>query len=310
MSGRPPSPRYIVVARHGERLDYVQRDAGTPWTPTAAKPYDPPLTDHGREQAYQLGRHLQKELQRLQIPPITTIYTSPFLRCRQTSVAAAKGLQEEATSSLSESSQTTAAATTRICVEYGLSESFNEPWYRSWALPGTDGTWGYKLPNEAETGIDPSTLHPWSKQPIQELPLFTDWQTDGETPEVDTTYTSKTQITKPYTFHPSNLETKQEQCARMHQVVVDVASTTATTDNNDSGAETIMLTSHGAPVTHLFEALTGQSWQVHGRSVYCCYSVYRQATPPHGPWEAIVVNESRYLNENLKGDNYVSQESK
>lgn len=57
-----------------------------------------------------------------------------------------------------------------------------------------------------------------------------------------------------------------------------------------------------APVTH----------QEHGRSVYCCYSIY-ESTPestPDGGWMALAVNESKYLQEELQGDNYVGEETK
>jgi hypothetical protein len=228
-------------------------------------------------------------------------------------VAAVKGLIQSATTT--KDATTTATPTTPtttsttggtitnnntipIRVEYGLSESFNEPWYRSWALPGTDGTWGYKLPDEESKGIDPATLHPWSKQPIQNLPLFSDCFSDGETPQVESQYKSQTLIDIPYTFEPRCLETRDEQCARM----------TATVNAVTKVGQTVMITSHGAPVTHLFEALTGQSWKNHGRSVYCCYSLYRQSQPD-GPWEALAVNQSQYLDENLEGDNYVAMET-
>jgi len=91
----PPSsyqpPCHVVVARHGERLDYVSRDLETSsknWLANSAKPYDPPLTQHGIEQGEKLGRHLSKELEQLGIPAISSVYTSPFLRCRQTSLSA------------------------------------------------------------------------------------------------------------------------------------------------------------------------------------------------------------------------------
>lgn len=277
--------RYLVVARHGERLDYVSRDAGNPWTPTATHPYDPPLTDHGKQQAHKLGSHLRQEMIRRGIPPVTAVYSSPFLRCRQTSVEAAKGLSSADSNNLF------------IGVEFGLSESFNEQWYRSWALPGTDGTWGFKLPHEESTGIDPATLHPWSKEPIQKLPLFSHCLADGVTPQVDAKYKSQTTIDIPYTFDPRQLETRDAQCERMKATVNAVTQE----------GHTVMVTSHGAPVTHLFEALTGQPWKNHGRSVYCCYSLYRQN--PNGQWEALAVNQSRYLDERLEGDNYVAMET-
>jgi hypothetical protein len=48
----------VVVARHGERLDYVSRESGGNWVSTSERPFDPPLTKQGIEQAVFLGRHL------------------------------------------------------------------------------------------------------------------------------------------------------------------------------------------------------------------------------------------------------------
>ena len=289
-----PYCRYLIVARHGERLDYVRRDAGDPWTPTASRPYDPPLTEHGLAQAAKLGQHLKGELQRRGIPPITTVYTSPFLRCRQTAVAAAAQLDAP------------------VRVEFGLCESFNESWFRSWALPGTDGTWGYRMPPDAGNvvvdadlaAMDPQLFHVAARRPVQALPLFTDFQTETDsTAVVDTSYTSQTTIPEPYSLHPLLLETRKAQATRM----LDVVEKTANDD-----CHTVMLTSHGAPVQHLFGGLTGKSWQEHGPSVYCCYSIYQSTTTSDNDdngdavWKPIVVNESAYLDEQLQGDNYMT----
>jgi len=289
--------RFVVVARHGERLDYVIRDSGYNWTAQQAadrqhgRPYDPPLTDHGKEQAEKLGRHLAKELQRLAVPPISKIYTSPYLRCRQTSLSAQKGL-----SSCTEKINGYASLADEgpvVRVEYGLSESFNDQWFRSWALPGTDGTWGFQLNGSPD--FDPATLHPWSKQPVQRLPLFQDWKTDTG---LDLTYEPQTAIEVPFSFDPLHLETREQQCARMKAVIEKVSK----------DGECVMVTSHGAPVLHLFEELTGQPWTVHGKSVYCCYSIYKSVANEDGTtaWEPLAVNESSYLHEVLKGDNYMT----
>ena len=42
----------IIVIRHGERLDNVDYM----WTSTAARPYDPPLTEIGVQQARDAGK--------------------------------------------------------------------------------------------------------------------------------------------------------------------------------------------------------------------------------------------------------------
>jgi len=202
--------RFVVVARHGERLDYVSRDAGFNWTAQADRPYDPPLTEHGKDQALKLGMHLASELKRLGVPPVSSIYTSPFLRCRQTSLSAQKGLRSSVATEDEASSSNSCAVSQppTVRVEYGLSESFNDQWFRSWSLPGADGTWGFQLNGSPE--FDPETLHPWSRQKIQQLPLFEDWKTDTG---LDLSYEPQTNIEIPFSLDPLNLETREQQCA-------------------------------------------------------------------------------------------------
>ena len=166
-------------------------------------------------------------------------------------------------------------------VELGLAESINENWYRSWSLPGANGTWGYCPPGltKKQHVIDPETLHPAAKQPIQTL---LDWKkalqdnnnnTDNNSkiisPEsLDMTYTSQTTIDTPYTFHPRRLESRQDQQQRMLQVVEIVSQ--------EHPGQTVVLVSHGGPVAHLYEELTQNPWHLHGESTYCCYSIYQK----------------------------------
>lgn len=37
----------ILIARHAERVDYVSLAAGKPWQPSAARPWDTPITEAG-----------------------------------------------------------------------------------------------------------------------------------------------------------------------------------------------------------------------------------------------------------------------
>ena len=82
----------VVVVRHGERLDYVLRDQGQNWVAEnwGNRPWDPPLTTNGLEQAKALGQHLPNQLTKLQLPPLSRVYSSPFLRCRQTALGIAQ----------------------------------------------------------------------------------------------------------------------------------------------------------------------------------------------------------------------------
>ena len=89
----------VWIARHGNRLDFVNPE----WFNTAKRPYDPPLSEDGFEQAKQLGQRLVGE-------GIRHIFASPFLRTVQTAVQVAEALDLP------------------IKLESGLSEWLNPEW--------------------------------------------------------------------------------------------------------------------------------------------------------------------------------------
>lgn len=75
-------PQTVWIARHGNRLDFVNPE----WFNTAARRYDPPLSEDGFVQAAELG-------QRLKLENVSHIFASPFLRTIQTASEVAKVLQ-------------------------------------------------------------------------------------------------------------------------------------------------------------------------------------------------------------------------
>ncbi len=89
----------IWIARHANRLDFVNPD----WFLTAERRYDPPLSDDGLVQAFQLAQRLKNE-------KITAIFSSPFLRTVQTANQVAEVLDLQ------------------IKLESGLSEWLNPEW--------------------------------------------------------------------------------------------------------------------------------------------------------------------------------------
>lgn len=264
----------VVVVRHGERLDYVEKDRGENWIPKTERPWDPPLTEHGLMQAKSLGLALPKILDKLGLnPDVSAVYSSPFVRCIQT----ATGLSSH-----------------KVRVELGLAESLNQNWYRSWALQGTNGEWGFgkeRWPDVEK--LDPSQLHPLSKQPVQSL-LGYDVESDEKkaTTRVDYNYISKSSIDTPYSFLPPNFESYKRQRRRMKDTMMLLS------DNHDWN-ETIVLVSHGGPVTHLYESLTGNDWTTHGMSKYCCYSIYqKKEAEATSLWTPLVVNQVLYEENN------------
>jgi broad specificity phosphatase PhoE len=92
----------VWIARHGNRLDFVNPE----WFNTAERPYDPPLSEDGLEQAKQLGQRLVGER-------IAHIFASPFLRTVQTANEVANILNLP------------------IKLESGLSEWLNPEWMKT-----------------------------------------------------------------------------------------------------------------------------------------------------------------------------------
>ncbi len=100
-------PQTIWIARHGNRLDFVNPE----WFNTAERPYDPPLSADGIVQAQELGDRLRAE-------NIRHIFASPFLRAVQTANEVAKKIDRP------------------IWLEAGLSEWLNPAWMP--AQPATE----------------------------------------------------------------------------------------------------------------------------------------------------------------------------
>ncbi|MGK7932449.1 MAG: histidine phosphatase family protein [Microcystaceae cyanobacterium] len=89
----------IWIARHGNRLDFVNPD----WFNTAPRRYDPPLSEDGKIQAQQLANRLKPE-------NIKHIFVSPFLRTIETAYPIAQTLNLS------------------LKIEAGLSEWLNPHW--------------------------------------------------------------------------------------------------------------------------------------------------------------------------------------
>lgn len=82
---KEPQTKNIYFARHGERIDFVDKK----WIELAERPGDPPLSSYGLEQAHELGVYVAS----IQ-PRVTHIYASPFIRTIQTAIEIVKELNQ------------------------------------------------------------------------------------------------------------------------------------------------------------------------------------------------------------------------
>ena len=242
-------------------------------------------------QAHQLGTALVgRILKDMNLnPKIAAVYSSPFLRCRQTAASIIQGASSLLPSenadtndgnSVVDYDQKTIANQLKVKVEIGLAESINENWYRSWCINGTDGTWGYKRKEIPDLDPDKVSMDPRALQPVAKL---LDWKkrptdaADGIVNEMmDNNYQSRTSLGGSYSLaggNRPNLESFRTQRDRMAKTM-NLLSDEHSLDGNDD--ETIVLCSHGGPVTHLYESLTGNNWTEHGEGRYCCFSIYQK----------------------------------
>ncbi|KAJ2720868.1 hypothetical protein GGI07_004346 [Coemansia sp. Benny D115] len=122
-----PGTLTCYFVRHGERIDHVD-DA---WKDTAQVPYDPPLTAHGKMQAYATGSLIYD----YETAPSAAhakgirdtdylVLTSPFLRCAQTAELIAQGLQDRHQGQQQPIS-------VGVAVEPGLCELMNDTYFDS-----------------------------------------------------------------------------------------------------------------------------------------------------------------------------------
>jgi broad specificity phosphatase PhoE len=113
----------VIVLRHGEREDAENEK----WVATAERPWDPALTEHGKEQSRKAGRAIAALCKQLGLSPPSAIYSSPLTRCVQTSRHAARAL---------------GIGTVKTRIEPSLWETLSKDWWLSWAVPGATGKWG------------------------------------------------------------------------------------------------------------------------------------------------------------------------
>ncbi|KAH3758280.1 phosphoglycerate mutase family protein [Pelomyxa schiedti] len=77
----------LVFVRHGERQDFVEE-----WVPPSPeRAYDPPLSEHGIQQAAMMSAFV-RDTPRSGVPTVGFILCSPFVRCVRTALEVARPL--------------------------------------------------------------------------------------------------------------------------------------------------------------------------------------------------------------------------
>ncbi|KAL3516886.1 hypothetical protein ACH5RR_023788 [Cinchona calisaya] len=127
------SQQHVVVMRHGDRLDNFE----PLWASKASRPWDPPLTQDGKDRAFARGRKFRTDRNRFHFP-IDRIFVSPFLRCLQTAAEVVHGLcavNDDDPSVLSSADITIDPSKIKVAVEYGLCEMLNTIAIRAEMVP-------------------------------------------------------------------------------------------------------------------------------------------------------------------------------
>eukprot|EP00747_Dinoflagellata_sp_TGD_P191316 gnl/TRDRNA2_/TRDRNA2_54518_c0_seq1.p1 gnl/TRDRNA2_/TRDRNA2_54518_c0~~gnl/TRDRNA2_/TRDRNA2_54518_c0_seq1.p1 ORF type:complete len:886 (+),score=177.39 gnl/TRDRNA2_/TRDRNA2_54518_c0_seq1:102-2759(+) len=254
----------VILARHGERLDDAeQMHTGRPWVPTAERPWDPSLTPLGRLQAHRLGLKVLHSCSRLGVAPPSAVFSSPYERCFDTAACAAQ-----------------AAGVSSISVEPSLSEGLSEEFWRSWAVPGADGTWGG--PDGCSMGkrVNRRDLRPEACGRLAEMvPVGRLERCIGHVlAPLDSEYTPFLPFEDiKHTW--GNFESEEQLRARMRNFFDHVAEKYA--------GQTVMLVSHNGPTMALFRSVMPDVVPAPPCDYCACFVLRKKDS--QSPWTAEVV---------------------
>eukprot|EP01065_Artemidia_motanka_P051964 TRINITY_DN9262_c0_g1_i4.p1 TRINITY_DN9262_c0_g1~~TRINITY_DN9262_c0_g1_i4.p1 ORF type:complete len:280 (+),score=70.79 TRINITY_DN9262_c0_g1_i4:52-840(+) len=222
----------VLLARHAERVDYTESDKRG-WVAAAARPWDSPITESGREQARRLGKRIADGCKEggefSTVPKPTVVYSSPFIRAVQTAVEAAKEL-----------------GIAEVRIEEGLSECLCEDWYKSWALPTSDSTWGG--PPGVDQSCPDSEVKPEASDPGV-LCIRSAAELSEVVPQVRADHGSVTQL------RGRGLAWRNWES---HESVAERGARTVRTRQAEHPDESALYVSHGAPTFLIPGPLTGR----------------------------------------------------
>jgi len=164
-----PFVQNLFVLCHGEQVKYVDSQSGA--AKGALRPWDPPLTERGKLQAWKVGREIK-----LEDWNVTRVVMSPFLRCVQTAVEVIAGLSMLPSSVdhqvCERGNDSPYVSTIKASIECGLAEMMRRkgvPCPSEAADKDSPQSWTFDL---AELySMLPTEIHDPSFQPIrQKLP--------------------------------------------------------------------------------------------------------------------------------------------
>ncbi|CAH9108408.1 unnamed protein product [Cuscuta epithymum] len=155
--------QYIVVMRHGDRLDNVD----PLWVTKAERPWDPPLHQDGKARAFAVGNRLRPDLG----SPIHRVFVSPFLRCLQTASEVIRALSITSGSTTDPNAVSSDHSEIKASVEMGLCEMLNTQAIRANVAP-KDGDFKFNI-SECEAQLPTGTIDQNAKKIYKKLP---DWE--------------------------------------------------------------------------------------------------------------------------------------
>ncbi|ONI22358.1 hypothetical protein PRUPE_2G124000 [Prunus persica] len=157
----------VVVMRHGDRIDNFE----PLWVSQAARPWDPPLVQAGKDRAFCTGTKLRSDLGF----QINRVFVSPFIRCVETAVQVVTALSasEHPTLSKYESDQPLPVdpSKLKVSIEYGLCEMLNKEAIRGDLAPKDGQRWGFNIP-ELEALFPAGTVDQTVERVYKELPQW------------------------------------------------------------------------------------------------------------------------------------------
>lgn len=209
--------------------------------------------------------------------------------------------------------QTASSAATPLGVKElhlctALAETMSEDWYRSWATPGSDSTWGGSGENTVGNHVERSLIHPAALGPsfdcFMDAEALTTMLTDhGDKTGVKIVTTEGIQHSSPFLpYNWDSPEKSEEQAARMKQFCYGVKDSDAF---NGSEAYSVLLVSHGGPTTGLYSSLSGTnkhpSTGYTGLYAYCWDKreikelESEKGSAEEGRWKALIIANHDHL---------------